>query len=81
MNPFKDTVSKASNLIVNRGYTKGEEDFSVATDLFGSQFDSEDKMAFELLIKGDDKDRKFKLRTVKGQLGSGEEVKSEPIKD
>jgi len=81
MNPFKDTVSKASNLIVNRGYTKGEEDFSVATDLFGSQFDSEDKMAFELLIKGEDKDRKFKLRTVKGQLGSGEEVKSEPIKD
>lgn len=80
-NPFVDSnVSTTSKDIVHRGLQKGDEILKIATDIFGSQYDSFDKMAFELLIKGEEKDLAFKLRTVKGQLGSGEEVKVDPIK-
>jgi len=52
---------------------------TIKTDVLGNTYDSEERRKAELKIPSKDKDKKFKLHTVKGQLGSGEEVKKEPI--
>ena len=55
-------------------------DTTIETDLVGNQFDSAGRREFSLKIKGD-KDKIFNPNTIEGQLGSGEEVKEEPITD
>ena len=56
------------------------KDVDVPTDLIGNQYDSEVRREFEFKIVGE-KDKIFKINTVEGQLGSGEEVKEESITD
>lgn len=82
VNPFSDdNVSLSTNVIVERKYTSMSDKESVfATDMIGNQFESDARQAFELEIATNDKDKKFKLYTVEGQLGSGDKPKSEPIK-
>lgn len=50
----------------------------IDTDLQGNNFDGFKRREVELKIFGA-KERKFKLYTVKGQLGSGDDVKEKPI--
>ncbi len=56
------------------------KDTNIETDLIGNQFDSPDRRGFTFKITGD-KDKIFNPNTIEGQLGSGEEVKEEPISD
>lgn len=56
------------------------KDTNIETDLIGNQFDSPDRRGFTFKITGD-KDKIFNPNTIEGQLGSGEEVKEDPISD
>ena len=56
------------------------KDTTIETDLIGNQFDSPDRRGFTFKIKGD-KDKVFNPNTIEGQLGSGDEVKEDPISD
>tara|TARA_R110002020_G_scaffold33501_1_gene101980 strand:- start:810 stop:2018 length:1209 start_codon:yes stop_codon:yes gene_type:complete len=56
-----------------------KEDASVETDLFGNTFDSIDRREFEMNTIGHSGANKFKLYTVKGELGSGTPVKKVPL--
>ena len=51
----------------------------VETDMFGRTFDSVERREFELETNGANGANLFKLYTIKGQLGSGEDVKSDPM--
>ena len=53
----------------------------VSTDAFGQTFDSVERREFELKISGDNPDQtnEYKLYTVEGQLGSGVEIKEDPM--
>jgi hypothetical protein len=51
----------------------------VETDMFGRTFDSVERREFELKTKGANGENLFKLYTIKGQLGSGIDVKPEPM--
>ena len=51
----------------------------VETDMFGRTFDSTERREFELKTKGANGENLFKLYTIKGQLGSGIDVKSESM--
>ena len=55
------------------------QETEVGTDMFGQTFDSIKRREFELQTKGNNEKNKFKLYTVKGQLGSGIEVKEDPM--
>ena len=55
------------------------QETEVGTDMFGQTFDSVKRREFELQTKGNNGKNKFKLYTVKGQLGSGIEVKEDPM--
>lgn len=50
----------------------------IKTDLFGNTFDSVEKRAYDLKVETPT-NKNFKLYTVKGQLGSGEDVKIDPL--
>ena len=77
----------------NNQAANGEEEIitkfaTIETDLFGNTFTSADeggepgRMAFELTVPdhgAEDEDGTFKLYTVKGQLGSGRDVKEDDI--
>jgi len=70
---------------MERSYKEGVEeieikDTNIETDLIGNQFDSPDRREFTFKITGD-KDKIFNPNTIEGQLGSGEEVKEDPISD
>jgi hypothetical protein len=85
-NPFsEDNVSTSGNTVVARKLTypvgNTDREVDIATDLFGNQFESEEKMKFALKIIAEEKDKEFALYTVEGQLGSGDKPKSEPIGD
>jgi hypothetical protein len=56
------------------------KDTNIETDLFGNQFDSADRRKFTFKISGE-KDKIFNPNTIEGQLGSGDEVKEDPIAD
>jgi len=56
------------------------KDTNIETDLIGNQFDSPDRREFTFKITGD-KDKIFNPNTIEGQLGSGDEVKEDPISD
>jgi len=56
------------------------KDTNIDTDLVGNQFDSPDRREFTFKITGDT-DKVFNPNTIEGQLGSGVEVKEEPISD
>jgi len=56
------------------------KDANIETDLIGNQFDSPSRREFTFKITGDT-DKIFNPNTIEGQLGSGEEVKEEPISD
>ncbi len=56
------------------------KDTNIETDLFGNQFDSADRREFTFKISGE-KDKIFNPNTIEGQLGSGDEVKEDPIAD
>lgn len=56
------------------------KDTNIETDLFGNQFDSGDRREFTFKISGE-KDKIFNPNTIEGQLGSGDEVKEDPIAD
>ena len=56
------------------------KDTNIETDLIGNQFDSPDRRGFTFKIAGD-KDKIFNPNTIEGQLGSGVEVKEDPISD
>ena len=49
----------------------------VETDMFGRTFDSVERRKFELKTKDNNGENKFKLYTVKGQLGSGVDVEED----
>tara|TARA_R110002051_G_scaffold142614_1_gene215740 strand:- start:119 stop:1276 length:1158 start_codon:yes stop_codon:yes gene_type:complete len=51
----------------------------VGTDMFGQTFDSTTRREFVFKTTGDNGTNEFKLYTVKGQLGSGKEVKEDPM--
>ena len=58
------------------------QETEVGTDMFGQTFDSVKRREFEFNPSGDispSTRNKFKLYTVKGQLGSGKEVKEDPM--
>jgi len=54
------------------------KDTNIETDLFGNQYDSADRRQFTFKISGE-KDKIFNPNTIEGQLGSGDEVKEDPI--
>lgn len=56
------------------------KDTNIETDLIGNQFDSPDRRGFTFKITGN-KDKIFNPNTIEGQLGSGDEVKEDPISD
>jgi hypothetical protein len=73
-------ISTTANYVIGRKIMVGTDNLKkVDTELTGRQFDSFERMKYELELEQEDKNTKFKLRTIKGQLGSGEEVKSDPI--
>ena len=51
----------------------------VETDMFGRTFDSTERREFEFKTQGANGENLFKLYTIKGQLGSGIDVKSESM--
>tara|TARA_R100000700_G_scaffold40780_1_gene57621 strand:- start:564 stop:1703 length:1140 start_codon:yes stop_codon:yes gene_type:complete len=55
------------------------EETLVGADMFGQTFDSITRREFELKTQNNDGANLFKLYTVKGQLGSGDEPESDPI--
>jgi len=58
------------------------QETEVGTDMFGQTFDSVKRREFEFNPSGDispSTRNKFKLYTIKGQLGSGIEVKEDPM--
>ena len=73
-------------IYMSRSYTEeGIEEIEIKeteieTDLIGNQYESDKRKEFTFKIEGDD-DKIFTVNTVEGQLGSGEEVKEEPISD
>mgnify|MGYP003114759947 FL=1 len=77
---------KKKLVYMTRSYTEeGIEEIEIKdtileTDLIGNQFESDKRREFTFKIQGDD-DKIFTVNTVEGQLGSGEEVKEEPITD
>lgn len=81
LNPFdpEDNVSVVEKYIVERSIERLGEVFEIATNMFGDQYKSFDKMDFELNVDTEEKVKAFKLHTVKGQLGSGEAVVQKPI--
>jgi hypothetical protein len=54
-----------------------KETKKVETDMFGRTFDSVERRKFELKTKDNNGENKFKLYTVKGQLGSGVDVEED----
>ena len=56
------------------------KDTNIDTDLIGNQFDSPDRRGFTFKVTGV-KDKVFNPNTIEGQLGSGVEVKEDPISD
>jgi len=52
---------------------------SVETDMFGRTFDSVERREFEMKTNGANGENLFKLYTIKGQLGSGEDVEEDPM--
>ena len=55
------------------------QETKVAADMFGQPFDSVRRREFELKTKNNDGENAFKLYTVEGQLGSGDEPESDPM--
>lgn len=53
----------------------------VLVDMFGQTSDSIERREFELNTKNNNGENAFELYTVKGQLGSGIDVKPEPMED
>ena len=82
----KRAAVKRKLAYMSRSYTEeGIEEIEIKdtelkTDLVGNQFESDKRREFTFKIEGDD-DKIFTVNTVEGQLGSGEEVKEEPITD
>ena len=82
----KRAAVKRKLAYMSRSYTEeGIEEIEIKdtelkTDLVGNQFESDKRREFTFKIEGDN-DKIFTVNTVEGQLGSGEEVKEEPITD
>jgi len=76
-------TDKTGKIIINRKltYIEGNEnkEIEIKTDLMGNTYDGEERRKAKFKILGQDKDKEFELYTIKGQLGSGEKVKKEPI--
>jgi hypothetical protein len=64
---------------VNAPETLKKETSKVETDMFGRTFDSVKRREFELKLEEEDGIEKFELYTIKGQLGSGDDVESSSI--
>jgi len=62
--------SEATNNKINKNITVGDTQQEVTLDLMGDEFDSVDRRNSVLKIENEDKDKEYKLYTVKGQLGS-----------
>lgn len=80
-NPFTASSNTANYVIGRKVVVNDGEVVKLDTDLTGRQFDSFERMKYELELNLDEKNTKFKLRSIKGQLGSGEPVKTDPITD
>ena len=74
-----DSGEGAECINVNAPETLKNKTSDVETDMFGRTFDSVERREFELEVEKDSGTDLFKLYTIKGQLGSGDDVESDSM--
>lgn len=84
VNPFAKSNNTTTKIdIVKRKtpyFEKDEKKYAIIeTDIAGRVFESDKVREFDIKISTPSKDKKLKLHTVEGQLGSGVEIKKNPI--
>lgn len=84
INPFAKSNNTSTKIDILKRKTpyieKDEKKYAIIeTDIAGRVFESDKVREFDIKISTPSKDKKLKLHTVEGQLGSGVEIKKNPI--